>query len=97
MTVTTVGDLRMTLSEGTLTRTSVGIHLKLEDLSLAETVIDREFTESYTFSEGLTIAIRNSIGIKMQAAIIDYKELKALRVSAGFTGAPAVLEGQLSL
>jgi len=97
MAVTTVGDLRYTFTVGTLTKTTAGVHLKLEDLTTAETVIDQEFTETYTFSSGLTVAVRNAIGKKMQTAIDEYKELKTLRESAGFTGAPAILEGQLSL
>jgi hypothetical protein len=66
------------------TKDTAGVHLILtdddrEDLGPgAQIVIEADFTENFTESEGLTAAVRNSIRDKVQEAIDEYKAQKEM-------------------
>ncbi len=84
----------------------VGIHLKLEDddrldldptVGMKHIVIDKDFSESFTKGEGATTAVKQAIGKKAQAAIDEYKEARAMFVSATYETARTQIDGALTL
>ena len=77
------------------TNNLVGMHLKLEDDGVM--VIDKDFTENYTPGQGATNTVRDSIGRKMQAAIDEYKKLKAMYDSSAYETARTQIDNNLQL
>lgn len=73
----------------------VGMHLELKDG--VDVVIDRDFMENFTRGEGATTAVKQAIGAAMQAAIDDYKELKAMFDSSAYETARTQIDDGLTL
>jgi hypothetical protein len=73
----------------------VGMHLKLEDDAVV--VIDRDYMENYTRSEGATLATKMAIGTAMQKDIDEYKENKERYESAEYNTARQQIDDGLVL
>lgn len=77
------------------TKDMVGMHLKLEDDSVA--VIDRDFMENFTKGQGATLAVKQAIGNAMQEAIDEYIEAKAMFDSTAYETARTQIDNGLDL
>lgn len=87
--------LTPTVTQGVLTATTAALHLELKDEGV--TVIDKDFPESYTQANGLTLDVRNSIQGKMQKAIDNYRLLAAEKLRQAYIDAPGIVQGNLDL
>jgi len=74
------------------------LKMVLTDSSLPadeQEVINKVYSQGYDPETGPTVEVRDKIEAEMQLDINSYKAKKAVYDSAGYTNAPAVIEGNL--
>ena len=74
---------------------NVGVHFKLDDAAV--TVIEKDYTESFTKGEGATEAVENAIAKAIQKDVDEYKENKAMFDSAAMDTAVSNIDGKVTL